>query len=333
MFSVVIPLYNKSHTIIKTLQSVIDQTYKNFEIIIINDGSTDNSIEVIQQYFSDKRIKIFNQPNRGVSAARNKGVEVSNGEWISFLDGDDEWHPSYLSIIKKAIELYPQAGMICTGGIIKDINKHDIHYRIASKYLNQIKEVNFFENPSVFSHSSGLSVKKSIFKETHGFPIGMKCCEDFACTQSIALITHTIYIGLPISKYNGGVAGQITSIDKETQIKYIKYVAEYYNIVMNNYNSNNCNNPLFKIYFKYDIRHRFKGYIKEKCMLESFIENLSTDNLNLFSKLELFWYKNRYRVISMLWINFTKIIWKMHRFPVVGEKINAKYIDEKYRIW
>ena len=71
MISVVIPLYNKAHTIVNTLQTVLNQTFKDFEVIIINDGSTDNGVEVINKHFNDSRIKIINQDNQGVSAARN----------------------------------------------------------------------------------------------------------------------------------------------------------------------------------------------------------------------------------------------------------------------
>lgn len=335
MISVIIPLYNKAHTIVNTLNTVFKQTYQDFEVVIVNDGSTDNGVEVIKKHFSDPRIRIINQSNAGVSAARNKGVKESKGKWISFLDGDDEWHPEYLSIVVATIFQYPEAGMICTGGLyenVKDSSKFG--YRIASKYINKTAVINFFENPSVFSHTSGLSVKKFVFEKTHGFPLGMKCCEDYACTQSIALITKTIYIGLPISKYNGGVDGQITSIDAETRFKYLKYVVDYYNLVMADFLLTQSTNKVFNIYFKYDIRHRIKGFIKNDDLrsLDYFLTNLSNEVLNLFPSWEISLYKSN-RIISLCWINFTKLIWKTHRYPIVGEHIDKIKIAEKYRIW
>lgn len=95
MISVVIPLYNKAHTIVNTLSTVINQIYTDFEIVIVNDGSTDNGVNTIVQHFSDPRIRIINQPNAGVSAARNRGVQESIYQYIAFLDADDEWHPDY----------------------------------------------------------------------------------------------------------------------------------------------------------------------------------------------------------------------------------------------
>lgn len=336
MISVVIPLYNKAHTIVNTLTTVINQTYKDFEVIIVNDGSTDNGVDVIKSNFNDPRIRIINQENAGVSAARNRGVKEAKGDWIAFLDGDDEWHPEYLAIIQQAILEYPDAGMICTGGKYGNIkNKELTSYRIAKKYINQIRPINFFENPCVFSHTSGLAVRKKIFNQTHGFPTGMKCCEDFACTQAIALITTTIYIGLPISKYNGGVEGQTTSIDASTRYKYLKYVVEYYNLVMNDFIKSGKKNKLFQIYFKYDIRHRIKGFMtfKDYKGFDYFINHLSNENLKLFSKTEINFYKKKNKTLSVIWILFTKCIWRTHCFPIVGEKVNIKRIDRKYVSW
>ena len=104
MFSIVIPLYNKAHTIERTLSTVLNQSFKEFEVVIVNDGSTDNSEEVIRNFTSDSRIKIINQENQGVSAARNKGVSLSSFEYVAFLDGDDEWLPDYLLKMKEVAD-------------------------------------------------------------------------------------------------------------------------------------------------------------------------------------------------------------------------------------
>lgn len=98
MFSVVIPLYNKAQSIGATINSVLQQSFKDFEIIIINDGSTDDSTTIVKS-FVDKRIKLINQTNQGVSSARNKGIEVASYNWIAFLDGDDLWLKNHLQII------------------------------------------------------------------------------------------------------------------------------------------------------------------------------------------------------------------------------------------
>ena len=90
MFSVVIPLYNKELSIINTIQSVLDQTFQNFEIVVVNDGSTDRSVEMVEQ-FNDPRIRIINKSNGGVSSARNRGIQEAKYELVAFLDADDFW--------------------------------------------------------------------------------------------------------------------------------------------------------------------------------------------------------------------------------------------------
>lgn len=88
MISIVIPLYNKAHTIVHTLNAVFKQEYQDFEVIIVDDGSTDNGVGIIQQHFHDNRIRIFHQENQGVSVARNRGVEEARCEYVALLDGD-----------------------------------------------------------------------------------------------------------------------------------------------------------------------------------------------------------------------------------------------------
>lgn len=102
MISVIIPLYNKEGSIRNTLLSVINQTYIYFEIIIVDDGSTDKSIEVVSK-FDDNRIRIIKKENGGVSSARNLGIENSKFDYLAFIDGDDEWHENHLSEIVRLI--------------------------------------------------------------------------------------------------------------------------------------------------------------------------------------------------------------------------------------
>lgn len=110
MFSVVIPLYNKSENITRTLKSVQEQTHTDFEIVIVNDGSTDDSVEKVED-FKDSRIKLYHKKNGGVSDARNYGISRSTRPFIAFMDADDLWKPNYLEEMAKLIEEYPEAGM------------------------------------------------------------------------------------------------------------------------------------------------------------------------------------------------------------------------------
>jgi len=112
-FSVVIPLYNKENHIQKTLNSVLSQSFTDFEIIIINDGSTDNSLDKVQE-IKDSRINIYTTPNHGVSKARNTGILKSNSQYICFLDADDFWYENHLSQMKRLLDSFPECGLFAT---------------------------------------------------------------------------------------------------------------------------------------------------------------------------------------------------------------------------
>ena len=122
--SVIIPLYNKGMIIERTVKSVLGQTYPNFELIIVDDGSTDNSVEVVQR-IKDERIRLISQKNAGPSAARNTGVRNAKTEWIVFLDGDDEFlsdaleHFNELRSKHKDVDIYNCRSFFRTGDKLK----------------------------------------------------------------------------------------------------------------------------------------------------------------------------------------------------------------------
>ena len=116
MYSIVIPLYNKEKYIARAIKSVLAQTYQEFEIIVINDGCTDNSANEVAM-FDDDRIKIINQVNAGVSAARNRGILEAKQSFIAFLDADDEWYPDYLESIANLQGAYPECQVFATSYI------------------------------------------------------------------------------------------------------------------------------------------------------------------------------------------------------------------------
>lgn len=145
MFSIIIPLYNKELSIKNTIQSVLNQTYQDFEIIVINDGSTDNSAKVVES-ISDNRIRLEHQANQGVSAARNYGIKEAGREWIAFLDGDDLWEVNHLEEIKKMMHLFPDEKVYVTSfeysdkrNAFKHPRKHSI-FKIENYFKEALKE-------------------------------------------------------------------------------------------------------------------------------------------------------------------------------------------------
>ena len=111
--SVIIPLYNKEYEIKRTLNSVLYQTFQNFEIIVVDDHSSDGSTAIVKS-FLDPRITFIEQDHCGVSHTRNHGVNLATSDFIAFLDADDEWMPHHLETIQRLIQKYPKAGMFTT---------------------------------------------------------------------------------------------------------------------------------------------------------------------------------------------------------------------------
>ena len=322
MFSIIIPLYNKSHTIKRALKSIINQTYKNFEIIIVDDGSTDNGIEIVNKFTSDVRIKILKHKNQGVSIARNNGVKNSLYEYIAFLDADDEWEPKYLETIFGVIKIYPECGMICCARYIKDeINKKK-KLIMPNKYKGRFIEINYFENPHVFSHTSSTVVEKKTFIKVGGFPEAMKKNEDFALFFSIALNKSTIYCGFPLSYYYINVEGQSTSVNKTNFYESNLNVCERFNLTYSLWNKIGRTNKTFKIFLKYEFRHIMLDALKRNDFdtIKLFLENIDNNILKLFPWLELKLYGiPSLKIINKLYIYLTKMLWRTRGYPIAGK--------------
>lgn len=112
-FSIVIPLYNKQNCIRETLRSVFNQSYTDFEVLVVDDGSTDGSLDVVKE-FNDERLRIIEKPNSGVSATRNAGIAAAANEWIAFLDADDIWTSFHLETLVKVHNQHPKAEVLCS---------------------------------------------------------------------------------------------------------------------------------------------------------------------------------------------------------------------------
>jgi glycosyltransferase involved in cell wall biosynthesis len=111
LVSVIIPCYNRAHIVRETIDSVLAQTYRNLEALVIDDGSTDDTREVVSSY-PDPRIRYFHRENGGLSAARNSGLNNARGEFVAFLDSDDTWHPWKLAAQIEIFRRHPEAGLI-----------------------------------------------------------------------------------------------------------------------------------------------------------------------------------------------------------------------------
>lgn len=317
MITVVIPLYNKESTIQETITTVLNQTFTDFELVIVDDGSSDNSVAVVKNTFDDSRIKMFTQVNQGVSIARNQGVFHSKYDLIAFLDADDLWEPYYLEYMMKSYKMFPDAGMYCCAGLVKN-GDGKIYERKAQLINSPISIIDFFHNPHVFLHTSSTVVKKDKFFMAGAFPEGMIRNEDYALFFSVALISQVIYCNLLLSTYVGGVAGQATSLFTD---KTLKSIVWRHNHVHQKWININRINTMYIVFTKYEVRHFIKTNILNKNLkyVDSFIDDLDKDLLSYFSVFELFLYKRRLLSnFGILYINLTKIKWRLRGFPRVN---------------
>lgn len=225
LISIVIPLYNKGPYIERALRSVLAQTYGDWELIIIDDGSTDDGPELAKPFLSD-RVRLIHQENAGVSIARNRGADLASGDYVVFLDADDEWLPAYLERISGLIALNPEAGMfICrhqtvrAGGIVE---MHQI--ALADDHLGEVDDFLALmrRNPWIMQ-TSCCSFNKQAFLEVGGFPEGVRLGEDTFVFLQVARRRKVMFDARYSSRYYRDVEHSLVSTTVGVIPYYIRY--------------------------------------------------------------------------------------------------------------
>lgn len=238
MFSVVIPLYNKELSIQDTISSVIDQTFQNFEIIVVNDGSTDGSAERVR-HINDNRIRLYDKINGGVSSARNFGIIKAKYNWIAFLDGDDLWDPNYLMQVNNRINQASEAIVITTAYAKKNRDG-----AIVNRFIPNIKERTFdyFKLINEFGGNiscSAICVDKKTLLSVGMFNEKLTHGEDSDLWEKLARITKFHFIKEVLSYYI--LDAENRAMDNRSNI----YKTRIYNI-----DFTNVTNKEEKIYYK-----------------------------------------------------------------------------------
>jgi len=207
MISIIIPLYNKEKTIVRTLCSIIRQNVNDYEIIIVDDGSTDNSI-IQAKTITDSRIRIISQNNSGVSVARNRGIQEAKGEYIGFIDADDEWDEDYLQSQLGLINKYRNCDVFGTNYRFEDW-QGNCYNTILNKlpFANETDGIltNYFDVASC-SHvpiwTSAVIIKRDALLKIKGFPVGIKSGEDLLTWARLALNHKIAYTSIPHATYH-----------------------------------------------------------------------------------------------------------------------------------
>lgn len=250
MITVIIPLYNKEASIATALRGVLAQSYQDFEVVVVDDGSTDGGAAVVET-FTDPRIRLIRQANGGVSAARNRGIAEARGEHVAFLDADDEWMPQFLEEIAALIAEYPECRARATNYIFNSNGvKSPTILRKMPFTEGRGVMTNYFEVASC-SHppmwTSAVCIDRDLLQEIGGFPVGIKSGEDLLTWARIAVRTNWAYSLKPLAQYNvelfsdkpgrphdeidsvgDGLVALKSKIEKERRGELKKYISHWY---------------------------------------------------------------------------------------------------------
>ena len=205
LVSVIIPTYNRAWALAEAIDSVLAQNYNNFELIVIDDGSTDNTSDLIDGYSGE--LTLIRQENAGVSAARNRGIESSRGDFIAFLDSDDTWLPQKLSRQVDFWGSYPEA-LICQTQEIWIRNNTRVNPRSCHK-----KPSGMIFEPSLdlcLVSPSAVMMKKDLFDKVGLFDEGLPACEDYDLWLRVSCRYPVYLVDEPLVIKRGGHADQLS---------------------------------------------------------------------------------------------------------------------------
>ncbi len=205
-FSVIIPTYNRAYILRRAIDSVLSQTYQNFELIVVDDGSTDETQEILEDY--GEKIKILTQKNRGVSAARNLGLKYSSGELISFLDSDDSWFSHKLEAQFQFFRENPEIPLVHGEEVWIRNGK-----RVNPKHKHKKSGGDIFEKclSLCLISPSAVAIKKELLIEMEGFDENFIVCEDYDLWLKVTSLHEVGFIERPIVQKYGGHEDQLSN--------------------------------------------------------------------------------------------------------------------------
>ena len=236
-FSVIMPLYNKAAYVEKAIRSVLGQTYPHYELIVVNDGSKDNSAVITENLLKDvPNACLINQENAGVAVARNNGVAEAKGSYVCFLDADDWWDVSFLHEMQQFIKDYPEAGIWGTNYWYVKKGKTHVAVPCETGYINYPK---LYANSSAMPLWTGaVCMSKKIFLEKGGFPKGIKLGEDFLLWTRIALYNKVAFLNKAVAYYNNDIPASLRATRNLHAPEYhMLFKMQYLESVVENENS------------------------------------------------------------------------------------------------
>lgn len=210
-FSIILPLFNKASYVVKAIRSVLSQTFTDYELVIMDDGSNDDSYIVASKVIEGRiNCHLYRQENAGVSLARNNAVALSQGKYLCFLDADDWWEPTFLEEMSGVIDEYPEAGIYGTSYTIVNETKRrtrtapiGVNPDFAKGYINYCQV--YAKTMAMPLWTGAVCIPRPVFEEMNGFPEGIRLGEDFLLWIRIALKYKVAFLNKPLAFYNQDV--------------------------------------------------------------------------------------------------------------------------------
>lgn len=276
LISIIIPVYNGEKYIEQTIHSVITQSYSNWELIIIDDGSNDSTAELINPFLKDERIKYFFIENGGVSVARNKGIEISVGDFIAFLDADDVWVKENLEVKLKYL-LEEKIDFVFANMFICDEKLNVLKTGELGTDKNMVKNILLWEKEVIPCPSGNLLIRKKCFANGLKFDTNLSTAADQDFSIYLALNYLGKYINQPLIYYRthlNNMSKNIRLMEKDHLLVYQKAIK---NQLMDNFIFRiNCYSNLFLILgksFWKDANNKQKGSYYLSCAIIWFPPN------------------------------------------------------------
>jgi glycosyltransferase involved in cell wall biosynthesis len=205
VISVVVPLYNKALTIRRALNSVLQQTFQDYEIIVVDDGSTDSGGQIVRQV-NDSRIRLITQANQGVSVARNRGIQEARASLVAFLDADDEWKVQFLETVLTLRGRYPQAGAYATAYEVRLAGQKTVYHDFDGVPIDRWVGLldNYFRSAILYTPfcASSVAVDMNVFTTIGYFAAGVGLGEDLDMWVRIAIRYPIAYDNSRLSIYH-----------------------------------------------------------------------------------------------------------------------------------
>lgn len=224
--SVIIPAYNRAHYVREAIESALQQTHRPLEVIVVDDGSTDETPQVLATY--SEPVRVFRQVNQGVAAARNFGVSHARGEYVAFLDSDDLWHPEKLEKQIERFEADPELGLVHCGMETFDDAGRVLEVNIDGAEGWVSHEMLLLRRLVIIAPGSSLMVPRRVFDEVGGFDVRLPPSEDWDLSYRIASRYRVGFVRAPHVRYRqhpGGIHLNTAKMERAMMLIFEKAFA------------------------------------------------------------------------------------------------------------